>query len=285
MNVLMIGATGSYAHLVVPALKQRNIQVRALIRHEDQTDQVRQMGVEDVAIGNLDDPSSLKAAAEGMDGVFHINPAFASDEANMGVNMVHAAQEAGVRKFVFSSVYHPSLPLVNHSDKQPVEAALYESKLEYTILQPAMFMQNFAGSWSSVQQQGKIAMPYSKDVKVTYVDYRDVAEVAAIALAEDTLSYGTFELSAPGMVDRKEIAATMSEALGKTVVADEIPVEAWEQNTKMPDGPMKEGLLKMFKHYNAYGFRGGNALVLKTILEREPRTLRQYIHELAKHGR
>ena len=109
MNVLMIGATGSYAHLEVPALKQRNIQICALIRHEDQTDQVRQMGVEDVAIGDLDDPSSLKAAAEGMDGVFHINPAFASDEANMGVNMVHAAlgaeDHSGARAPHPASVY------------------------------------------------------------------------------------------------------------------------------------------------------------------------------------
>ena len=282
MNVLMIGATGIYAHLVVPALNQRNIQVRALLRNEDQTDTVRRIGVEEVVIGDLDDLQSLKAAAEGVDGVFHINPAFAPDEAKMGVNMVHAAQDAGVRKFVFSSVYHPSLPLVNHSDKQPVEAALYESELEYTVLQPAMFMQNFAGSWSSIQKQGKITMPYSKEAKLTYVDYRDVAEVVAIAFAEDTLSYGTFELSAPGMVDRAEIAAIMSEALGKTVVADEIPVAAWKQNASLPDGPMKEGLIKMFTHYDAHGFHGGNALVLKAILGREPRTLRQYIHELAK---
>jgi hypothetical protein len=37
----------------------------------------------------------------------------------------------------------------------------------------------------------------------------------------------------------------------------------------------------MFAYYNEHGFPGGNALVLRAILCREPRTLRQYIRELA----
>ena len=45
------------------------------------------------------------------------------------------------------------------------------------------------------------------------MDYRDVAEAAAIALTGDTLSYGTFKLSARGMLDQIEVAKMMSEAL------------------------------------------------------------------------
>jgi hypothetical protein len=37
----------------------------------------------------------------------------------------------------------------------------------------------------------------------------------------------------------------------------------------------------MFVHYDQHGFPGGNALILRTILGREPRTLWQYIYELA----
>lgn len=37
----------------------------------------------------------------------------------------------------------------------------------------------------------------------------------------------------------------------------------------------------MYVDYDQYGFLGSNALVLWVILEREPRTLRQYIQELA----
>lgn len=213
-----------------------------------------------------------------MDAVFHVNPAFAEGEAEMGVAIVDAAKAAGVRKFVFSSVYHPSISsMINHAAKQPVEEALYESGLDFTILQPAMFMQNLAGAWDSIVARGEFSMPFSKRARVSYVDYRDVAEAAALALTGDTLSYGTFELAAPDMVDRIEIAALMSAALGRTIRAGESaprPAGAGADATQ-------RGLARMFAHYDDHGFPGGNGLVLRAILGREPRTLGQFITELA----
>lgn len=49
----------------------------------------------------------------------------------------------------------------------------------FTVLQPAMFMQDLAGTWPAVARSGQIAMPFSKRAKVCYVDYRDVAEAAS----------------------------------------------------------------------------------------------------------
>jgi nucleoside-diphosphate-sugar epimerase len=98
-----------------------------------------------------------------------------------------------VRKFVFSGVIHPSISaMVNHRAKQSVEEALYGSSMDFTVLQPAMFI----------------------SVKVCWVDYRDVAEVAALAMTGDELSCGVFELCAPGMVDRVQMAAMISEETG-----------------------------------------------------------------------
>ena len=282
MKVLMVGATGKYAGLVLPELIKRGAVVRALVQDESKVDAAHGQGATETAIGNLRDPASLRAAAAGVDGVFHINPAFAPDEADMGVAMVKAAKDAGVRKFVFSSVIHPSISrMVNHAGKRPVEEALYESGLEFTVLQPTMFMQTLAGSWPGVVKSGQFSLPFSKLAKVAYVDYRDVAEAAALALTGDALSYGTFELCAPGMVDRTEIAALMSEALGRIVEAGEVPFEAWAQAAHLPDGPVHEGMKVMDADYDRYGFPGGNALVLRAILGREPRTLRQYLAELA----
>jgi uncharacterized protein YbjT (DUF2867 family) len=217
-----------------------------------------------------------------VDGVFHINPAFAPDEADLGVAMVEAAKAAGVNKFVFSSVIHPSISkMTNHASKQPVEEAMYESGLTFTVLQPTMFMQNLDSSWSAMLEQGRFVLPYSKQVKVSYVDYRDVAEAAAIALTEDKLDYGTFELCAPGMVSRIELAEMIGEALDRTIEAGEMPFDKWAQVAHMPDGLTKEGIMHMFADYDQYGFPGGNALVLRAILGREPRTMKHYIQNLA----
>jgi uncharacterized protein YbjT (DUF2867 family) len=126
----------------------------------------------------------------------------------------------GCAKSSSSSVYHPSISLTNHAGKRPVEEAVYDSGMDFTVLQPAMFLQMLDGAWRSAQQLGRIALPYSMHAKACYVDYRDVAEAAALALTGDTLSRGTFELSAAGMVNRVELAELMSQALGRAVVAE-----------------------------------------------------------------
>ena len=119
-----------FASLVVPELKQRGATVRALVRDESKSGAARQWGADETMIGDLHDPHSLRAAAVGVDGVFHINPAYAPDEADLGVAMVEAARAVGVRKFVFSGVIHPSISkMSNHVAKRPVEEAIYEFKV------------------------------------------------------------------------------------------------------------------------------------------------------------
>ncbi len=236
-------------------------------------------------VGDLRDPQSLRSAAEGADGIFHLGPAFAPDEAEMGVAMVEAAKAAGVKKFVFSSVIHPTISrMTNHAAKQPVEAALYESGLDFTVLQPAMFMQTLDDSWAGIVKSGQFPLPFSKLAKVCYVDYRDVAEAAALALTGDTLSRGTFELCAAGMVNRIEIAALMSRALGREIEAGEAAFDEWARAAHLPEGPVRDGLAAMNADYDKYGFPGGNALTLRSVLGREPRALAEYIGELASRS-
>jgi hypothetical protein len=83
------------------------------------------------------------------------------------------------------------------------------------------------------------------------------------------------------MVDRAELAGMMSEALDRPIEAGEPTFEEWAQLAQIPPGAMREGMQKMYAHYDRYGFPGGNALVLKVIPGREPHWLRHYFYELA----
>lgn len=279
MRVLAVGATGQYAGLVVPALIEKGIQVRALVHDPAKADRVRELGADEQVAGDLRDRAAMAAALDGVDGVFHVIPAFAPDSTDLGVGMVEAAEAAGVSRFVFQGVYHPSLSLVNHAALRPIEEALYRSRMTFTVLQPAMFMQGLAGGWRSAVDDGTFTMPYSKDSAMTFVDYRDVAEVAATAFATDDLRGGTFELAAGGTVTRTEIAAMISRYAGRTVVAQDVPPEV--ALSGMPAGAMRDGLTAMFADYTAHGFHGGNDLVLRTILGRAPRSLDDFFGELA----
>ena len=241
----------------------------------------RRNGAAETVVADLTEPASLNDAVAGMEGVFHIGPAHAAGEAEMGLAMVDAARAAGVRKFVYSGVIHPSISaMTNHAAaKLPVEEALYSSELDFTVLQPARFMQNFERSWTDIVEHDRLAQPYSLTVKMCSVDYRDVAEVAALAMTGGELSYGTFELCAPGMQDSHETAAILSEVLGRPIIAVQTPLDQFA--AQLPEGPFRDGMTKMMAHYDRHGLPGGNALVLRTILRREPRLLRDYFAELA----
>lgn len=88
-----------------------------------------------------------------------------------------------------------------------------------------------------------------------------------------------FELCAPGQQDTHEAAALLSEVLGRPITAVQIPLE--EFAAELPEGPFRDGMTRMMAHYDRHGLAGGNPLVLRAILRREPRTLIDYFRELA----
>lgn len=280
--ILVVGASGRFAGLVAAALAAKGHKVRGLVRDELAADRARANGASEVAIGELRDPTSLDEALRNVRGVFHIGPAFLPDEARLGVNLVEAAERARVDKIVFSSVIQPTFTrLSNHASKIPVEEAIFASGIDYTILRPTNLFQNLRGAWPGIVATGVFAEPSTKTARIARVDYRDVAEAAAAAFDGQRLSYGAFDLCGDGSPNRVEIAALISQVLGRTIVATQCTFEEWAAAAKLPyDEPQKRALKAVHDHYSASG-SAGNSLVLRAVLGREPRTLRAYIEELA----
>jgi len=272
-TILAVGASGKFAGLVIPELARRGAKVRGFVHHPDDAGTARAQGAQEVVVGDLVDRASVAAALDGVDRVFYIAPVALPNEVEVGQAFVAASIDAGVRRFVFSSVIHPVLSgLPNHALKAPVEEAVLDSHLEYTFLHPTVLFQNYAGAWQGIIDSGVIAEPWSNDTRFSRVDFRDVAEAAAISLMEDRLLYGTFELCAEGWLNRHEVAAMVGEVLGRTIRPARID----------PDGlgAAAQALRPMFDHYDRIGLRG-NALTLRAILGRSPRTLRAYFEEMA----
>ena len=272
-RILAFGASGPIAGLALAELVRRGADVRAFVRRDEQRAPALARGASEVAVGDLHDARSVDKALSGVGAVFYIAPVRLPDQAAIGQRVVAQAARAGVKRFVFSSVIHPVLSsLPNHAAKAPVEAAMIASGLEFAILHPAVLYQNFAAAWRNIIEKRTLAEPWSNETRHSRVDYRDVAEVAAIALTEDRLTNGTFELCASGRPDRREIAAMLSEVTGHEVEALRIDPATL--------GPEADALRPMFEHYDRHGL-DGNALTLRAILGREPRGLREYFEDLA----
>ena len=281
--ILVTGATGRLAGLVLPELASRKAKVRAFIRDQRNAAAVLARGAAEVAIGDLADTDSLAAALAGVDRLFYVPPAFMNDEAAVGCKVVDTARRMGVQRIVLSSAIHPMLTqLINHRAKALVEEHIVASDLEFTLLQPTLVYQNYEAALAIAARTGVFAEPYSNDSYITRVDYRDVACVAAIALCEDRLNYGSFELCAADHLNREAVAALMAQALQRPVTAQEISYAEWLAKSGMPaDSALAIGLKAMFGWYDRHGLRG-NATALRAILGREPRSLLSYFLELCE---
>jgi uncharacterized protein YbjT (DUF2867 family) len=271
--LLVLGGSGYTGLAVTRALAAGNHCVRAFVRDETKAALAAAAGATEIALGDFRDLRSVAAALRGVDGVFFIGPRFMPQEAAVGKAVIDLAREANVSRFVFSGVYHPSiLGLTNHWAKIQVEDHLYRTDLEFVVLQPSRFMHGpILSSRARLLAEGVLTDAFAPHVRMAYVDYRDVAEVAAIALTEDRLVHGTFELSAPGEPTLHEFAAAVGTALGKPVVAMQAPLELYGPAGAMMAEPYAaEGFKALRRYYDEFGFHGGNSLVLEAILRRKP---------------
>ena len=285
--VLVLGASGYTGSAVTRELVKRGGEVRGLIRNAGNTDAVKANGVSEVIVGDFLELETVELAMKGADGVWFIGPRFMAEEETLGVSMVDAAARAGVRKFVLSGVYHPVIKdLVNHQVKRTIEDHIYKSDLDFTVLQPSRYMHGLMlSTWDSMIKDGVIADAFNPDQRFAYVDYNDVAEVAAIAFTDDRLARGTFELSSQGEYTGHELAESLGAVLGKKLRAEQVPLLEYKPAGPLLKNPYSaDGFKRLRAYYDQYGFHGGNALVLEAILGRKATSFPEFVERFSREG-
>ncbi|MFO1061617.1 MAG: NmrA family NAD(P)-binding protein [Dongiaceae bacterium] len=270
--ILVTGASGRSGGAVTRAVAARGGRVRTFVRRPEAAEACRRNGAAEVAVGTLESDAEVRAAMAGIERVYHVAPPFSPAEEAYGRRLLAAAAAEGVRHFVFHSVYHAQCTaMVHHRLKLAVEVAVIESGLPYTVLQPAMYMQNIAVEWPEIVATGKYRRPYSPDVKMAVVDLEDVAAAAATVLAGDAFVGGSFELSSAPALSHAEMAEALSRELGRPVVAERRTFEDWAEKARARFGPEAIEIYgAMCRHYDAHGLPGGNDQVLRLILGRAP---------------
>jgi NAD(P)H dehydrogenase (quinone) len=282
--VLVTGAAGKTGRAIIKALALKKRSVRALIRKPDQSASVTSAGATEVCLGDLRNEADLVHACRGIRAVYAIVPNMCSDETEVGSGILHAAKTAGVRHFVYHSVLHPQVEAMpHHWQKMHVEALLFESGLDYTILQPVAYMQNVLAYWQTIVDNGVYSVPYHVDTRLGMVDLRDVADVAALVLTEAGHQGATYELASDERLSQVEVARIISKALSKEVRPEETPRQIWEERVRKAglDEYSISTLLKMFRYYENYGF-WGNATVLTRLINRSPVTFEAFIRRTVK---
>jgi uncharacterized protein YbjT (DUF2867 family) len=227
MKVLVLGGTGTVGSQVVRELLGRGAEVSVLTRDAKKP---LPPGVKAVA-GDLLDPSTVRSAFAGMDGVFLLN-ALGTTECHEGLMAVDGARLAAVKKVVYLSVHDvdkaPHLP--HFGSKISVEAAIRASGIPFTILRPNNFFQNDDWYKDVLLGFGVYPQPIGS-VGLSRVDVRDIAEAAAIALTSDRSDGRTVNLVGPEVQTGASTAEIWGNVLGRRITYAGDDLDAWEKQS------------------------------------------------------
>lgn len=280
--IVVTGAAGKTGHAVIRALTNRGAAVRAFVYRPEYVAAVTALGAQEAVVGDFRDDAAMAQAVRGSRAVYHICPNMNPDEIEIGRRVIAATRQAGVGRFVYHSVLHPQVEAMpHHWHKMRVEEMLFASGLDFTIVQPAAYMQNILGGRTTIEAEGVYRVPYPVDTRLSLVDLADVAEVTATVLTEAGHHGATYELAGPENPSQRAVAAMLSRAVGRPIEARQISIDDWTAGAKQAGlGAYQiETLVKMFRYYERYHFEG-NPNVLGWLLGRPPTTLRAFFEKM-----
>ena len=228
MTVLVTGPTGFIGPHVVHTLRARDIPVRALVRDPSRASRLVAWGVELVR-GDVTDPASLRVAAEGVDAVVQLvaiirgkREDFERVMARGTQDLVAAAQDAGVRRFVLASALgldERSKDAVPYfAAKWQMERAVRESGLEHVILRPSFVFGRDGGVLPTFVRVARYAPvtpilgPGTQRLQPIWVE--DLAEYYAQSVELPEAADRTFELGGPEAVTWNEFWDRLKRTLG-----------------------------------------------------------------------
>jgi len=183
--------------------------VRGLIRRDEDRSRLP-AGVEGV-VGDLNRPETLSAALTGVRGVHLL-----SGYQDM-TGLMAEIRRAGVEHVVLqSSSSVPGGDMSNAVARYHIlsEAAVRESGVAWTFLQPNSFMSNTL-QWAPQLQSGDVVRAAFPDVRVATIDPFDVAAVSAQALTSKGHEGRSYRLSGPESLLPGDRVAVLAEVFGR----------------------------------------------------------------------
>jgi uncharacterized protein YbjT (DUF2867 family) len=277
--ILVVGATGNVGSALIRTLKSKGISCIAGIRNESKAEELKALGVP-LTEFNFDDPQSMERAFQKAERVFLLLP-LTPRLMEHGKAAIEAAKNAGVSYIVRSSEFRadPASPRLAFRAQGEVDQALKESGTPCAIIRPNFFMQNFAVHYrESIRKQHAIMLPQGAG-SISFVDVRDIAEVAAhLLISPDRYAGHSYDLTGPQPLSNSNVASILSQTLGKPVEYLSLADEAASDDMKRRGVPewSIEFVMSLHRHVQ----EGRMAEVTNAVGEitgKPPRTLAGFI--------
>ncbi|MCF6389879.1 NAD(P)H-binding protein [Mycobacterium sp. MBM] len=270
-TTLVLGASGKSGRRVAARLRLRGIAVRLASRSS-------------ATPFDWSDPTGWDAVLDGITTMYMVAPAAVGPAGEF----VARAQSAGVRRVVLLSGRgadtwgHSSFGL----DMRSAEEAVRSSALEWTVLRPNNFAQNFDEDlFHAPLHAGELALPAGATPE-PFIDLEDVADVAATVLAEPGPHGGQiYELTGPDPLTFGEAVEMIARASGqqityKQITPDEYTALLVEQGVAAQDAAHVAEMFGLM----ADGLLATTTDTVASVLGRPPRTFADYALRTAASG-
>ena len=219
-TILVTGATGSLGRAVVSALATKGFQVRAAARNLSKA--AFPAGAEAIKF-DYQDPATFDTALKGAEGVVLIAPPLDPDAPAKLNPVVDKAKATSIKHVVFISAF--GVDTVEQAPLRRIERYLMASGLNYTILRPNFFMENFStGFLAPMVKQGAIYLA-AGDGKTSFISTADIAETVASTFKQ-RLFGKEYNLTGPEALDHARVVSVLSKVTGRNVTYHPLAEEA-----------------------------------------------------------
>lgn len=213
-RILILGAPGNVGTEIVRKLQQMDVRFR-VGAHD-----VKAAGVTlgyhlDITHFDFLKPETYNQSFAGIERMFLVRPPRLSNVKRDIAPAIQAAVKAGVKHIVFLSIQGvENNRFVPH---YKIEQVLLATGVNYTFLRAGFFMQNLATTHcAEIRDQDEIALPVGT-AKTSFIDARDIAAVAVLALTETDHTNKTYTLTGSEALDYEQVAEKLSSTLHRTI--------------------------------------------------------------------
>lgn len=271
--VLVTGATGNVGQPLVTALSAAGDHVleglTAPIGEHAASTRARTL--------DFYKPATFVPSLEGVDRVFLMRPPPISDTKRYIRPFVEAMTDAGIRHVVLLSLMGVNRAMPHWQIKQDLRA----SGIAWTFLRPAFFSQNLGGAYrNGIRLHNRIRLASGRG-RTSFIDARDIADVAARVFADTTAHAGAaYTLTGPEAIGYHTVASTLSAALGRPIRYEPIGLLRYRRELRAAGLPSDYVNVQLL--INVVAKLGRAATIdptLSHLLGRPARTLQTYIDD------
>lgn len=227
-RVLVAGATGYLGRFVVRELHNRSYFVRALARSPRRAEALRAFA-DEIVEGEVTQPETISRVCDDIDVVFSSvgitrqkdGLTFRDVDYQGNKNLLDAAIRAGVKKFVYVSVFNgPNLRRLDIVDAhEEFATVLRSSGIDSAVLRPTGYFSDM-GEFLEMAKKGRVWLIGGGTNRVNPIHGADLAVACADAIEDQRTQ---IDVGGPETMTWNEVAALTFEVLGRPAKIFHIP--------------------------------------------------------------